>query len=102
MKPHRHVQRMVWSAVVLLVLIGVAIVVRRTAQLVPLLINGYQPPAAVSDPAAVRLWRREWMIRAFAIGLAVATIRPIIGIFFATRVFSGLTPAEFFGTGFWI
>ena len=36
-----------------LVLIGVAIVVRRTAQLVPLLINGYQPPAAVSDPAAV-------------------------------------------------
>ena len=27
---------------------------------------------------------REWMIRAFAIGLAVATIRPIVGIFFAT------------------
>ena len=26
---------------------------------------------------------REWMIRAFAIGLAVATIRPIIGLFFA-------------------
>lgn len=28
---------------------------------------------------------REWMIRAFAIGLAVATIRPIVGVFFATR-----------------
>jgi uncharacterized membrane protein len=45
---------------------------------------------------------REWMIRAFSIGLAVATIRPIIGVFFATSRFSGLTPYEFFGTGFWI
>jgi len=45
---------------------------------------------------------RQWMIRAFAIGLAVATIRPIIGIFFATSRFSNLTPAQFFGTAFWI
>jgi uncharacterized membrane protein len=45
---------------------------------------------------------REWMIRAFSIGLAVATIRPIIAVFFATSVFSGLTPYEFFGAGFWI
>jgi uncharacterized membrane protein len=45
---------------------------------------------------------REWMIRAFAIGLAVATIRPIVGIFFATSRLSGLTPHEFFGTAFWI
>src|SRR3989440_3399675 len=45
---------------------------------------------------------REWMIRAFSVGLAVATIRPIIGMFFATSRFSGLTPHEFFGTGFWI
>jgi uncharacterized membrane protein len=45
---------------------------------------------------------RQWMIRAFAIGLAVATIRPMIGIFFATSRFSGLTPREFFGTSFWI
>jgi uncharacterized membrane protein len=45
---------------------------------------------------------RQWMIRAFAVGLAVATIRPIVGIFFATSRFSGLTPHEFFGTAFWI
>jgi uncharacterized membrane protein len=45
---------------------------------------------------------REWMIRAFSIGLAVATIRPIIGMFFATSRFSGLTSHEFFGVGFWI
>ena len=45
------------------------------------------------------LLHREWMLRAFAIGLAVATIRPIVGIFFA---FSGLAPQVFFGTAFWI
>jgi len=45
---------------------------------------------------------REWMIRAFAIGLAVATIRPIIGLFFATSRLSGLTPDMFFGIAFWI
>jgi uncharacterized membrane protein len=45
---------------------------------------------------------REWMIRAFAIGLAVATIRPIVGFFFATSRLTGLTPHEFFGTAFWI
>ena len=42
---------------------------------------------------------REWMLRAFAIGLAVAMIRPIVGMFFA---FSGLAPQAFFGTAFWI
>src|SRR6267378_3029708 len=45
---------------------------------------------------------REWMIRAFGVGLAVATIRPIVGMFFATSRFSGLSPREFFGTAFWI
>ena len=45
---------------------------------------------------------RQWMIRAFAIALAVATIRPIVGIFFATSRFSKPTPAQFFGTAFWI
>lgn len=45
---------------------------------------------------------REWMIRGFAMGLAVATIRPIVGIFFATSRLTGLTPHEFFGTAFWL
>jgi len=45
---------------------------------------------------------REWMIRAFAIGLAVATIRPIVGVFFATRLLTHLTPQQFFGTAFWL
>ncbi|HWD89813.1 MAG TPA: DUF2306 domain-containing protein [Mucilaginibacter sp.] len=45
---------------------------------------------------------REWMIRAYSIGLAVATIRVIVGVFFATSRLSGLTPYEFFGIAFWI
>src|SRR5437773_4147802 len=40
---------------------------------------------------------REWMIRAFALGLAVATVRPIVGVFFATQNLTHLTPHEFFG-----
>lgn len=45
---------------------------------------------------------REWAIRAYAIGMAITTIRIINGIFFATSRFTGLTPREFFGIGFWI
>ena len=45
---------------------------------------------------------REWMIRAFAIGLAVATIRPIVGLFFAFSRLTHLTPQQFFGTAFWL
>jgi uncharacterized membrane protein len=42
---------------------------------------------------------REWMIRTFAIGLAVATVRPLVGMFFAL---TNLSPQEFFGTAFWL
>src|SRR2546423_7610345 len=47
---------------------------------------------------------REWMIRGYAVGLAVATIRPIIGGFFAFALARGPVPEprEFFGTAFLI
>jgi len=45
---------------------------------------------------------REWMLRAFAIGMAVAFIRPIVGIFFATSRLTHLTPHDFFGIAFWL
>lgn len=198
---------MLWSAVVLLVTIGAAVVIRRAIHLIPILINGYHPPSSaagtsfpkfaglddifagspvltlvhifpalvflvlaplqfsrtfrerhlpmhrvngrillicgmitgatallmsfvmpaiggVNQAAATILFaiiflfslgkafslirrgeiarHREWMIRAFSTALAVATIRPIIAVFFATSRFTGLTPYEFFGTGFWI
>jgi uncharacterized membrane protein len=42
---------------------------------------------------------REWMLRAFGIGLGIATTRPIVGVFFATH---RLAPQEFFGIAFWL
>jgi hypothetical protein len=45
---------------------------------------------------------REWLIRAAAVALGVATVRPIMGVFFATSRLTGLTPHDFFGTAFWI
>jgi uncharacterized membrane protein len=200
-------QRALWSMVISLALIGVAIGVRRTLHLVPILAHGYRPPAVSSNPRLAQLtalddlfaqhpiltlvhivpgmlfmilgplqfssrirarhlqWHRwsgrvfvvcglvigisalvmsfgmpaiggvnqaaattlfgtfflfalckafwhirrhevvshrEWMIRAFSIGLAVAAIRPIMGVFFATSPLTGLTPREFFGIAFWI
>jgi uncharacterized membrane protein len=47
---------------------------------------------------------REWMIRGYAIGLAVAAIRPIMAAFFAAALLRGHAPEprEFFGAAFWI
>lgn len=45
---------------------------------------------------------REWVIRAMAIALGIATVRPVMGFFFATSRITGLTPHEFFGIAFWI
>src|SRR6201998_3495663 len=42
---------------------------------------------------------REWMIRAYGVGLGVDTTRPIVGMFFAFR---RLGPHEFFGIAFWL
>jgi uncharacterized membrane protein len=207
MEPGTRLRRVLWSAVIFLALIGVAVAVRRIIHLGPILVSGYSPPSVapgsrgaqfvaldevfarhpiftmvhivpgllfmilgplqfrskirarylwwhrlsgrvfvvcgliigisalamsfgmraiggVNQAAATILFgffflfalckafwhirrrevvlHRQWMIRAFAIGLAVATIRPIIGIFFATSKLSGLTPYQFFGTAFWI
>ncbi|HEY1337793.1 MAG TPA: DUF2306 domain-containing protein [Bryobacteraceae bacterium] len=56
--------------------------------------------------AAIRARRlaehRRWMIRGYAIGLGVATVRPIVGAFFATSRFTHLTPHDFFGVAFWL
>jgi hypothetical protein len=42
------------------------------------------------------------MIRAFVIAFAVATIPPFMGVFFATRQLTHLTPHDVFGIVFWL
>ena len=51
---------------------------------------------------AYRQKKREWLIRAIAILLGIATTRPVMGIFFATSRLTHLTPQQFFGIAFWI
>lgn len=48
------------------------------------------------------LLHRVWMMRAIAVLLGIATTRPVMGIFFATRSLTGLSPHQFFGIAFWI
>ena len=45
--------------------------------------------------------RRSW-IRSIAILFGIATTRPVMGFFFATRGLTGLEPEQFFGLAFWI
>lgn len=45
---------------------------------------------------------REWVLRAVAILLGIATTRPVMGIFFATSRLTHLQPEQFFGIAFWI
>jgi hypothetical protein len=48
------------------------------------------------------LREREWILRAIAILLGIATTRPVMGVFFATSPLTRLTPHQFFGIAFWI
>lgn len=207
MERSNRLHRAIWSAVIFLAFVGVAVVVRRTFVLLPVILHGYHPPPPAPNPVAAQfvplddlfahypyltlihiipglffmilgplqfnsnlrarhpkfhrisgriflicsaiigisalvmsfgmpaiggvnqaaattlfaifflfaltkafvhirrreiILHRQWMIRAFATGLAVATIRPIIGFFFATSRLTHLTPHEFFGTAFWL
>ncbi|MBV8571268.1 MAG: DUF2306 domain-containing protein [Acidobacteriaceae bacterium] len=46
--------------------------------------------------------KRAWMIRAVGVLLGIATTRPVMGVFFATSMLTGLQPKQFFGVAFWI
>ncbi len=44
----------------------------------------------------------RWTLRAVGILLGIATTRPVMGVFFATRQLTHLEPSQFFGIAFWI
>ena len=46
--------------------------------------------------------KQQWMARAVAILLGIATTRPVMGVFFATSALTHLKPQQFFGIAFWI
>ena len=45
---------------------------------------------------------REWMLRASAVALGLATTRPVMAIFFATSPLTRLTHSQFFAVAMWI
>ena len=45
--------------------------------------------------------KREWITRAVAVLLGIATARPVMGVFFATSARTHLGPSQFFGIAFW-
>jgi len=47
-------------------------------------------------------FERRWLLRAVVILLGIATTRPVMGMFFATRRLTHLEPQQFFGIAFWI
>src|SRR6266480_2509726 len=54
MKPGIRLRRALWSVVIFLAFIGVAVAVRRMVHLLPIVVRGYHPPAATSIPVAAR------------------------------------------------
>jgi hypothetical protein len=58
--------------------------------------------AFVFDRAADSRRKQQWLLRAIAILLGIATTRPVMGVFFATSRMTHLTPQQFFGIAFWI
>lgn len=46
--------------------------------------------------------KQQWLTRAVAVLLGIATTRPVMGIFFATSTLTHLRPQQFFGIAFWI
>jgi hypothetical protein len=48
------------------------------------------------------LHKQEWLLRAVAVLLGIATTRPVMGVFFATSRLTHLEPQQFFGIAFWI
>jgi hypothetical protein len=46
--------------------------------------------------------KMRWTLRSVGILLGIATTRPVMGVFFATRGLTHLEPSQFFGIAFWI
>src|SRR5262249_12011578 len=51
MESQPRIQRLVWGITIFLAFIGVAVVLRRTIVLVPVLLNSYHPPTASGSAA---------------------------------------------------
>jgi hypothetical protein len=87
--------RIAWGILLILVLMVLVFASMRPMVDVPNLASGTTP-----DPEAFDVHHhRRWMILAFAVGMAVGTIRLWIGLFEATGL---LSFRDAFGVAFWL
>src|SRR5262245_64160036 len=89
MQPTVRVRRWLWRAVAFLILVGVFVVTRRTVHLVPILINGYSPPAASANPTVAQFEALDDIFAHYPV-LTLAHILP--ALFFLV-----LAPLQFSG-----
>src|SRR6266550_769302 len=90
MKPGIHLRRALWSAIIFLAFIGVAVALRRMVHLLPVVVKGYHPPAATSNPVAPRFAALDDLFARYPI-LTLVHIAP--GLLFMT-----LGPLQFSST----
>ena len=58
--------------------------------------------AFMAEQAGREEQQRRWLVRAIGILLGIATTRPVMALFFATRGLTHLSIEQFFGWAFWI
>src|SRR5258707_3259278 len=94
MKPGIRLRRALRSAVIFLAFIGVAVAERRMADLVPVVVGGYHPPAVTSHPGAARFAALDDLFAHYPI-LTLVRIVPLL-LFIALRPlkFSAPIPAR--------
>src|SRR6202047_4167714 len=52
MGPGNRMRRVLWGVVIFLALIGTAVAMRRMVKVIPVVLHGYRPPPAASNPVA--------------------------------------------------
>src|SRR5437667_1473982 len=92
--PGLRLRRALWSMVVLLVLIGAAVVVRRMVHLVPVLVNGYHPPGVPSNPTLAQFAALDDVFARYPILTLVHIVPALVFLLLAPLQFSAAIRAR--------
>ncbi len=79
LKPSIRARRILWGVVIFLALIGVFVVARRTARLLPILISANRPPTTRPDPAMAQFSALDDIFARYPV-LTLIHILPWLGL----------------------
>jgi uncharacterized membrane protein len=94
-RPDPRVRRGLWGAVVLLVLIGAAVVVRRMVHLVPILVNGYHPPSPASNPTLAQFAELDDVFARYPVLTLVHIVPALLFVLLGPLQFSSTIRARY-------